>query len=204
MHPNKAFRAEQAGDPIDQMAAIAFARLFLITPEGPRVAHAPVLKAGPDRLRFHLANYNAVVGSLDGATALLLAEGPNGYVSANWYADQRGSVPTWNYVAIEAEGTVRALDRAALVDLLDGLAAALEPRVSENWTRAKMEPARFEAMLGAITAFEMTVSATRTTHKLSQNQSDAAAAGLIAEMTAKGDAPTAAAMRKARRSLSWG
>lgn len=198
MHPNNIFREKPGSDPLDQVAAIAFARIFAATPEGPRVAHAPVLRTGPDRLRFHLANYNALVAHLNGATALIVAEGPNGYVSANWYADMRGAVPTWNYVAVEAEGTVAALDRAALIDLLDGLSATLEPRVGEDWTRAKMEAARFEAMLNAITAFEMTVTATRATHKLSQNQSAAAAERLIEAMHAQSDAATAEAMRKAR------
>ncbi|MBX9858649.1 MAG: FMN-binding negative transcriptional regulator [Sphingomonas sp.] len=198
MHPNNAFRGVEGSDPLDEIAAITFARIFAVTPEGPRVAHAPVLRTGPDRLRFHLANYNALARVIDGATALIVAEGPNGYLSANWYADVRGAVPTWNYVAVEAEGTVAALDRAALIDLLDGLSATLEPRVGEDWTRAKMEAPRFEAMLNAITAFEMTVTATRTTYKLSQNKSAAEAERLIAAMAAQGDAATAEAMRKAR------
>ena len=198
MHPNNAFRGQPGSDPLDEIAALAFARIFAATPEGPRVAHAPVLRTGPDRLRFHLANYNALARAIDGATALIVAEGPNGYVSANWYADVRGAVPTWNYVAVEADGTVAALDRAALIELLDGLSATLEPRVGENWTRAKMEPARFDAMLNAITAFEMTVTATRVTHKLSQNKGPAEAERLIAAMAAQSDAATAEAMRKAR------
>ena len=198
MHPNNAFRGQPGSDPLDEIAAIAFARIFAVTPEGPRVAHAPVLRTGPDRLRFHLANYNPLVPHLNGATALIVAEGPNGYISANWYADVRGAVPTWNYVAVEAEGMIAALDRAALIDLLDGLSATLEPRVGEDWTRAKMEVPRFEAMLNAITAFEMTVTATRATHKLSQNKTAAEAERLIAAMAAQSDAATAEAMRKAR------
>lgn len=199
MHPNAAFRPSAGHDPLDQIASIAFARIFAATPDGPRIAHAPVLRTAPGRLRFHLANYNALVPYLAGATALIVAEGPNGYISANWYADVRGAVPTWNYVAVEAEGPIAALDRAALIDLLDGLSATLEPRVGEDWTRAKMEAPRFEAMLKAITAFEMTVTATRATHKLSQNKSAPAAERLIAEMAGQGNAAMAEAMRKARR-----
>ncbi|MGG2382989.1 FMN-binding negative transcriptional regulator, partial [Salmonella enterica] len=88
-----------------------------------------------------LANANALVPHLPGATALLLAEGPRAYISANWYPDPRGAVPTWNYVAVEAEGVVSPIDRDALIALLDDLSAELEPRVGENWTRDKMAPA---------------------------------------------------------------
>lgn len=196
MHPNAAFRTGADHDALVEIAAIGFARIFAATSDGPRVAHAPVLRAGADRLRFHLANANALTRHLDGATALVLAEGPNGYISANWYADQRGAVPTWNYVAVEAEGVARALDRDALIALLDASAEIFEPRVGENWGRAKMEVPRFEAMLGAITAFEITVTATRATHKLSQNKSGEVVERLADGVAASGNVPLARLMRR--------
>jgi len=199
MHPNPAFRASDKDRLIARLGEIAFTRIFLQTPSGPRVAHAPVLVAGPRAIRFHLANKNDLVRHLDGATALALGEGPNGYLSANWYDDVRGAVPTWNYEAIECEGRVRRLDRNGLVDLLDALAVTLEPRVGEDWTRVKMEPARFEAMLNAITAFEMTVEAVRGTRKLSQNQPEPVAEKLAARMELQSSAETARAMRWARQ-----
>lgn len=179
------------------VGATGFARVFLTTPDGPRVAHAPAIVVG-ERVRFHLANGNALVPHIDGATALLLVEGPNAYLSANWYADVRGAVPSWNYVAVECEGLVRRLDHDALVDLLDRSAATLEPRVGEDWTRAKMEPARFAAMTRAITAFELTPAVWRGTTKLSQNKSDDEAGRVIAGMERAGAAAMAAAMRAAR------
>ena len=150
-----------------------------------------------DTLHFHLANANPLAAHLAGTVALALVEGPNAYVSANWYGDVRGAVPTWNYVAIECEGSVCALDRAALVTLLDDLAAHLEPMVGENWSRAKMEPARFEAMLGAITAFELRIDEVRGTRKLSQNQPNAALPRLLEQMTVNGAQAMADAMANA-------
>ncbi|MBX9797018.1 FMN-binding negative transcriptional regulator [Sphingomonas sp.] len=195
MHPNRAFHPGPEHDVLAEIAAIGFARVIAATPAGVRVAHAPVVRAGVDRLRFHLAKANALSPHLAGASALVLAEGPNGYISANWYADQRGAVPTWNYCAAEAEGTVQALDRDALIALLDTLAATFEPRVGEDWTRAKMEPARFEAMLGAITAFELRVTATRATHKLSQNKDAATIERLAGAVAASGNDALARRMR---------
>ena len=46
-------------------------------------------------------------------------DGPDGYISPRWYA-KRDTVPTWNYVSVEAVGTVRKLDD----DELDALAVA--------------------------------------------------------------------------------
>ena len=41
MHPNNAFRSND--DPLAFVAAHGFAHIFGQTPDGPRVAHAPVL-----------------------------------------------------------------------------------------------------------------------------------------------------------------
>lgn len=171
MHPNRSFRWDDDDAMLALVRDVAFTRIYAATPVGPRVAHAPVLVTPAGMLRFHLANNNVVGQHIDGASVLTLTDGPNAYVSANWYADMAGSVPTWNYVSVECEGTVRALPRADLIALLDDLSIHLEPMVGEDWTRAKMDPARFEAMLGAITAYELSITAMRGTRKLSQNKS---------------------------------
>ena len=191
MHPSPHFRWEDRAAALAFVAEVSFAHVFVQTPDGPRVAHVPVLVEG-EVLRFHLANANALTPHLDGAVALASVAGPNGYVSPNWYASQ-GRVPTWNYVAVECEGPVRALSPDELVALLDASAATHEPRVRENWTRAKMDPARFEdwtrmkmdavkfdKMCRAITGFELL--ATRRfvqLRKLSQDSSPSDRVGVI-------------------------
>ncbi len=198
MHPNKIFRWDDAAAMLDMVGHTAFTRIFAATDDGPRVAHVPVLVCEGPALRFHLANNNALTKALDGQVALSLTEGPNAYVSANWYVDVRGAVPTWNYTAVECEGPVRRLDRAALIDLVDMLTARMEPKVGENWTRAKMEPARFEAMLGAITAFELRIDDLRGTRKLSQNKSGDEVAGVLNGMEANDAQSMAEAIRAVR------
>ncbi|WP_137871561.1 FMN-binding negative transcriptional regulator [Sphingopyxis sp. 2PD] len=173
MHPNSAFRPRQDGLAELLVREIGFAAIFASTPDGSRVAHAPVVLSD-DRatLQFHLARGNALTRHIDGATALAVVQGPDAYVSASWYADA-DQVPTWNYVAIEMEGTARKLDDAALVTQLDTLSAIHEARVGANppWTRGKMNPALFSKMTGAIVGFEMRITAWRPTIKLSQNKS---------------------------------
>ncbi|MFC3785647.1 transcriptional regulator [Sphingopyxis italica] len=173
MHPNSAFRPRQ--DDLAELLVreIGFAAIFASTPDGPRVAHAPVVLSD-DRatLQFHLARGNALTRHLSGASALAVVQGPDAYVSASWYTDA-DQVPTWNYVAIEMEGVARKLDGAELVAQLDTLSAAHEARIGAHppWTRAKMNPALFSKMTGAIVGFEMRIAAWRPTIKLSQNKS---------------------------------
>lgn len=195
-HPTAAFAWADAPAMLAFIGQTAFARIVAPTPSGLRVAHVPVIVTSDGAaLRFHLANANALASHIEGRTALAIVEGPNAYLSANWYEDVRGAVPTWNYVAVECEGVVTRLGRDALVDLLDELARLLEPRVGEDWTRAKMEPRRFEAMLSAITAFELRIDGLRGTRKLSQNKSGAELAGVLRGFEASGASGMAAAIR---------
>jgi transcriptional regulator len=178
MHPNRAFAWEDREAMLAFIGEIAFAT---IAAEGPAIVHAPVLVAEPDRLRFHVSRGNRA--KLDGRRAIVSVLGPDGYISPDWYGvdDQ---VPTWNYLAVEAEGPLRTLDEAELTELLDGLSAAHEVRLAPKpvWTRAKMAPGRFDSMLKAIIGYELVIEDLRGTRKFGQNkdavQRRAAATGL--------------------------
>lgn len=170
MHPNAAFRWT------DEVAMRAFAAdlavAHLFAAGGTAVAHAPILVRDDGSLWFHLARGNALCAALtDGGPAVASLAEQGFYISANWYADSAGSVPTWNYRAVEVAGIIRRLSRDELVAQLDALSALHEARACEDWTRAKMEPARFEAMLGAITGFALEQADWRGTWKMSQNKS---------------------------------
>ena len=196
MHPNRIFAWEDRDAMLALAAETSFATIAL---DGPLVAHAPVVVAGPDRLRFHLARGNRAVAGLDGGRAILSFLGPDAYVSPDWYgsADQ---VPTWNYLAVEAEGPLRQLDEDELATLLDDLGAVHEKRLAPKpaWTRAKMSPGRFEAMLKAIIGFELTIEALRGTRKLGQHKKEAERDG-AADGLAPFHPAMAALMREAGR-----
>lgn len=197
MHPSPAFHWSDRDAMLGFVADAAFAHLFAMTPNGPRVAHAPVVVTPVGNLRFHLARSNALGRYLDGAAAVASFAGPHAYVSPDWYgsADQ---VPTWNYVTVEAEGPVRRLDEDDLVALLDDLSAAQEAKLLPKtpWTRAKMTAGRFEAMLAAIHAFELTVETLRGTRKLGQNKRADEIEGAAAGLDGIGRGDLAALMRR--------
>lgn len=199
MHPNAAFRFAPDDPALAFVAAHGFAHIFGMTPDGPRVAHAPLLVMPSGRLRFHLARGNALAAHLDGLVALASIGGPGSYVSPNWYAEPAVHVPTWNYRIVEVEGMVKALAWDDLHALLDLSAATFEPRVGQDWTMAKMDPARRDAMMRAITGFELDPTAIRSTDKNSQNRSDADARRVVAAMAAIGDMDGATAIRRARQ-----
>lgn len=193
MHPNRAFAWQDREAMLAFVGEISFCTICI---DGPFVVHAPVAVDAPDRIRFHVARGNRAAAALEGKNAIVSCLGPDAYVSPDWYCvpDQ---VPTWNYLAVEAEGPLRRMAQEELARLLDDLSAAHEARLAPKpaWTRAKMSPGRFEAMLEALIGYELTIEALRGTRKLGQHKSEAeriAAADGLAPIN-----PTLAALMRA-------
>ena len=177
------------------VAQRSFAHIFAMTAAGPMVAHAPVVLTAGGHLRVHLARANRLCRYLDGLPVVATIAGPDGYVSPDWYASP-DQVPTWNYQAVDADGVARLLDRAALIEQVDDLSAVHEARLAPKpaWTRAKMPPGRFEAMLPAIAAYEIEVVRWRGTAKLSQNKRAEDRAAVAAAFEGAGQRDLAALM----------
>ena len=196
MHPNSAFRAEDRAVHEALLDQIGFGMVFAQIPDGPRVAHTPLILSGAGRVRFHLARGNALAKHLDGASALLLVNGPDGYVSPRWYIDP-DQVPTWNYVALELEGPVRRIAESELLALLEALSARHEARVSEGvaWTMDKLSQPMLRRLLAGIVGFELEIQAWRPTYKLSQNKSPEEHARVVAGLETAGQPKLAALMR---------
>ncbi len=200
MHPTPAFRWPDDAAMHDFVRAIAFGGLFCTTPDGPRVAHCPaVLAADGSRLAFHLSRANALVGHLDGATALFVVQGPDAYVSPDWYGLGANQVPTWNYLSVEVEGQIRQLDAEATLVQIDALAARHEAPLAPKppWTRAKADPAYVDKLLRGIVGYTLTPTVWRGTRKLGQTKPAAARAAVATALDERGNAPMAALMRAA-------
>lgn len=196
MHPNPLFRSDDRqwlGALIDR---IGFGMVFLTTPEGPRVAHMPLLRSGEATVRFHLARSNALTRHLSGARALVVVNGPDGYVSPRWY-DDRATVPTWDYVTLELEGTVRQLAYDELEDLLHRSIEENERRLDGGaWTAGETPQPMWDKLAAAITGFELTIDHWRPTLKLSQKKSAPERERIAARHAANGNARLAAMMRE--------
>jgi transcriptional regulator len=188
MHPAGAFHETDPQRLAALVAEVGLALIVAATDRRPLVAHAPLVLRG-DRVRFHLSAMNAMTPVLaGGARALAVVTGPDAYVSPDWYA-AADQVPTWNYISAELEGPVRPLDRDETAALLDDLSARFEAPLAPKppWTRGKMTPARFEAMLGAIRGFEMVLDRFEGITKLSQNKPVDEAARVAAALARRPD-----------------
>jgi transcriptional regulator len=176
MHPNPKFRWEDRDAMREFVRAAGFGALFAATPDGPRVAHMPVVWLDDTTLGLHIARGNGIARHLDGATGLFTVHGPDAYVSPDWYGLGPDEVPTWNYVAVELEGRMVKMEREELIAQIDALSHEQEARLAPKpeWTRAKSDPKKIEMMLNAITGYRLEITAWRGTRKLGQNKPDAA------------------------------
>lgn len=199
MHPAASFRETDEAALLARLVAHPFVTLAAAHAGRLLVAQAPVVVRNTGEglaLDFHLSRANALAASLAGGfRAVAVSLAADAYVSPDWY-ESKDQVPTWNYVSVEAEGRVVALDEAGLVALLDDLSAQEEARLAPKppWTRGKMSLGRFDQMVRAVVGARMSVERLEGTTKLSQNKSEADRAAVAAAL---GECPMAELMRAA-------
>jgi transcriptional regulator len=170
MHPDPRYRTDDRALCESLIDEIGFGMVFAATPDGPRVAHTPLLSTGDGAIQFHLARGNALARHLAGETALIVINGPDAYVSPRWYAN-RDTVPTWDYVALELEGRVRRMDDDGLEAFLHAAIEKHEGRLAGTpWLAQESSDKVWSGLFRGIVGFEMEVLAWRPTLKLSQNK----------------------------------
>lgn len=195
MHPNPLFRTDDRALMESLIDAIGFGMVFAQTPDGPRVAHTPLLSTGDGAVQFHLARGNALTRHLDGATALVVVNGPDAYVSPRWYAN-RDTVPTWDYVALELEGRVRKMADEGLEAFLHAAIAKHEGRLGgEPWLAEESSEKVWSGLFRGIAGFELEVQAWRPTLKLSQKKTPEERAAITEGLEAAGHAALAHLIR---------
>jgi transcriptional regulator len=154
-------------------------------------AHLPFLldpaRGEHGTLFAHMARANPLWRAFgETREVLVIFQGPHAYVSPNWYA-ARGSVPTWNYVAVHVYGIARLIDDPQDVrSLLDRLVDVQERHQARPW-RASDEPMLVDSMLPGIVAFEIPIARIEGKWKLSQNKGDADRESLIATLERSAD-----------------
>ena len=152
---------------------------------------------GPGILRAHVARANPLWHEArPEVEALVVFQGAQAYVSPNWYPSKAAHgkvVPTWNYVMVQARGTLRAVDDAAWVHaLVARLTTHHEATQAKPWAVTDAPADYVDTMTRAIVGIEITLSALTGKWKVSQNRSAADRAGVAAGLAAAGDMDSAA------------
>lgn len=154
-------------------------------------ANAAAAAAGRLLLRGHVARANPLWReAMPEEPVLAIFTSAGSYVTPSWYPSKREHgkvVPTWNYAAVHARGTIRFVHEAAWLRALVGsLTDSHEGVRAEPWQVDDAPADYVEGMLRAIVGFEIEVTALEGKFKASQNREARDKAGVAAGLAAQG------------------
>jgi transcriptional regulator len=177
------------------------ADLVTMTPDGLVATMLPfVYDRARGVLRGHLARNNDHWRQETIGDALVIARGPDSYITPGWYASKAEHgrvVPTWNYLTAHVHGTLTVHDDPSWVgDLVRELTDLHERSRPHPWS-VDDAPERFVAgQLRAIVGVQVTIKRVEAKFKLSQNRSAADVDGVITGLREAGDTAGADAVAR--------
>lgn len=183
-------------DARDLLRSITVGHLVTATAQGPMATLLPwVVDEKNNTLVGHVARPNPQWQTPWQGQALVIAEGPTGYVSPSWYVTkaQNGRVvPTWNYVMVQVRGEFVVHDDHAWVE-------AAVRRLTDRHEQTRLEPWSvddapadyIDGQLRGIVGVEVRIDRVEAKVKMSQNKSAADLSGVLAGFIADGNAAVA-------------
>ncbi len=151
--------------------------------------HIPLLfSPGPaphGELQGHVARANPILNDLAHPhDVLMIFQGPNAYISPSWYEEKALTgkvVPTWNYLAVHAYGTVSIHDDPDwLREHLPRLTGEHEGAMAAPWQLEDAPDEYITRMLRGIVGIEFSINRVIGKWKLSQNKSESDQQAIVA------------------------
>jgi transcriptional regulator len=209
MYLPEQFRVDDVADLHALMRARPFATLVSAGAAGLMATHLPtVLKDdGPyGTIECHVARANPhwrefAAGA--GADALMIFQGPEGYITPTWYASkaEHGKVvPTWNYAVVHAYGRAEAMDDVAWLRRHVGeLTAQQEAGEAKPWAVTDAPESFIAGTARAIVGIRLQIARLEGKWKMSQNREIKDREGVVKGLGRRGegdDADIAAIVRQ--------
>jgi transcriptional regulator len=180
----------------DFMEAHPLAVLVTSSSEGMVATHLPLLvdrtRGAHGTVAGHIARANPQQRQArDGDEALVIFSAHDAYITPSFYPTKVRDgkvVPTWNYVAVHAYGTLRFVsDPTALRRHLEALTSRHESSRERPWSVSDAPEDYIARQLGAIVGVEIAITRLEGKWKMSQNRSAEDIDGVIAGLEASGD-----------------
>ena len=184
-------------DDVPQMHALMRGRPFVALvssgASGLYASHLPtVLKDEGEfgTIECHLARANPHWKELaEGNEALMIFQGPEGYITPNWYATkaQTGKVvPTWNYAVVHAYGRPAVMqEKEWLVRHVGELTAQQEKTEAQPWRLTDAPDNYIDVMTRGIVGFGFAITRLEGKWKMSQNRVEQDWKGVVTGLNAR-------------------
>ncbi len=175
------YASHDPGEALRLMEQNPFATVITVSEQKPFISHLPVaakMLDGRIELMGHLARTNPHWRLFANNPTTIVFHGPHAYITPKWYA--QNDVPTWNYLAVHAEGEVDLIEgREDLLDCLRGLATHLEERWPSGWELFIPEDLSGDQLQKGIVGFKMKVESFNFKKKLHQGSREENRAGVL-------------------------
>ena len=178
------------------MREMAAATIVSQGPDSMEASHVPIEllpeKGEYGTIRCHLARANPHAKAVaDGQDVLIVFQGPQGYISPSWYPSKHSNegkvVPTWNYQAIHAYGTLTLFEgQEALLPHLEALTDRHEGERHKPWAVSDAPADFIEMLTRGIIGLEIALTRIDGKVKMSQNRPEADRLGMVAGLTGEG------------------
>ena len=172
----------------DFIRSSGLAALVSMTADGMIASHAPLM-LDPDPAPYgtligHLAKANPHAQVADPAVqTLVIFQGPDGYITPSYYAakQEHGKVvPTWNYTAVHAYGTLEVFDDPdRLLGVVTRLTQLHEAPRSLPWAVDDAPKSFVDGMLRGIVGIALPIARLEGKVKMSQNRPAADISGVV-------------------------
>jgi transcriptional regulator len=192
------------------IGATRLATLVSMTADGMIASHAPMM-LDPEPAPFgtligHLAKANPHARSADpGVQTLVIFQGADGYITPSYYAAKKEHgkvVPTWNYAAVHAYGTLEVFDDPVrLLAVVTRLTNRHEAARAQPWAVSDAPDAFIQGMLNGIVGIALPIVRLEGKVKMSQNRPAADQTGVIDGLRLDGQDKLAEAVLKATSAL---
>jgi len=190
----------------EAIRSTGLATLVSMTTDGLFATHAPLMlnpePAPYGTLIGHLARANPHARAADPAVeTLVIFQGVDGYITPSYYAAKREHgkvVPTWNYAAIHAYGTLEVFDDPTrLRDVVTQLTRLHEAPRTQPWAVSDAPADFMQGMLRGIIGIALPITRLEGKLKMSQNRPAADHVGVIGGLRADGQPELADAVVRA-------
>jgi len=181
---------------LDYMEAHPLATLVTSSSEGLIATHLPLLidrtRGANGTLAGHIARANPQQRQArEGDEALVIFSGHDAYITPTFYPSKASDgkvVPTWNYVAVHAYGTLRYVNDPILLRRhLESLTSRHESAREQPWSVNDAPTSYIERQMGAIVGVEVEIARLEGKWKMSQNRAAEDIDGVVAGLEASDD-----------------
>jgi transcriptional regulator len=179
MYASPATREDRQDVLVAAVRSLKFGALVVVSPEGLSASHIPMLvrelSNGAVEIEGHVARANDLWRIAQSrVAAMAIFQGSQAYIHPGWFPTKKvdgRAVPSWNYIAVHAHGTLEAVDDAAwLRSHLGDLTDLNEAGRPEPWALTDAPEDYLGTMLSAIVGLRLRVDRLEGNWKMGQMQ----------------------------------